>query len=72
MQCPNCGRTDRITSKKFTEAAYEKVLHAGRAAQHAGYQTVAAASLVAAGGMKLWDRFAAGASRCNHCGTRFS
>lgn len=71
MECPNCGRTDRIKTEKFTEEAYEKVLHAGQVGQHAGYPTVAAASLVIASGMKLWDRFVAGASHCNNCGTNF-
>lgn len=73
MRCPNanCGRTDCITSNKFEEETYKKVLHAGHSGQHAGYPAVAAGAMVIAGGMKLWDRFISDDWRCTNCGTTF-
>ena len=69
MQCPKCHRFDTVVSNKFTEDTYDKILHAGKSGQHAGYTAVAFGAMTLAGVMKLADRFVTYDWRCtNHVG----
>lgn len=67
MQCPRCHQTDTVTSNKFTDETYHKILHAGQAGQHAGYPAVAVGAMTLAGLMKLADRFITYDWHCSNC-----
>lgn len=65
MQCPKCY-SHNVSSNKFTDDTYHKILHAGQAGQHAGYPAVAAGAMALAGVLKLADKYVTDDWRCEN------